>query len=108
MPRCGATIVDDATATFTMIETRSEGGVWHTDFTVKVDANGVIKSGTTDVYGVDPPTPARSGQLHRGRHPPAPSPGTDGKNYVTPPCQRSFRIDGYTITNVAMDGASAA
>ena len=53
VPRCDATIVSDATATFRMTETRGEGGQWYSDFTVKVDANGTIISGVVDVYGFD-------------------------------------------------------
>ena len=90
-----------------MTELRGEGGQWHSDFTVKVNAAGTITSGTVAVYGVDPAYPGvkldefsevvNSGTITE----------TAGVNYITANVSREFNmISGYTLTNVPMNDTS--
>ena len=107
-PRCGATIIDDATATFTMTETRGEGGQWYSDFTVKVSATGTIISGTVDVYGSLDGGVTRTGDGWAEVVVPG---GTitevDGVNFATLEVKRDFnRIDGYKIVDAKLDGTT--
>jgi hypothetical protein len=105
VPRCAAPVTDPATATFTMTETRGEGGQWVSDFTVTVDPQGNITGGTVDVYGVVNPGDkldefhevVKSGSI------------TKGTNLLTVTVARGFNvIDGYTLTNVPMDGTTSS
>jgi hypothetical protein len=106
VPRCGATITDDATATFRMTETRGEGGQWYSDFTVKVAANGTIISGVVDVYGFDGGV-RLTGTENNWAEVVIPG-GTitqdAGVNYATLEVSRDFnRIAGYKLVNAVLD-----
>jgi hypothetical protein len=112
VPRCQAAVTDPSTATFTMLETRGEGGQWHSDFTVVVDPSGKITSGTVDVYGVDPAYPNQKlndfTEIVQGGQITQPG-GVGTKNYVSLTATRDPNvIDNYSLTNAPMDGITTS
>src|SRR6478672_1359202 len=99
------TTAQTKTATFQMTEPRGEGGMWYSDFTVVVKDDGTF-TGTSDVYGAVNPGD-KLGEFSEQAS------GTitllGGKYYVSLTATRNPNvIDGYSLTNAPMDGATSA